>query len=131
MWPLLVRAGLSSGGFLTTSGTPDIRATVAVLLTPATGTAPTSDALLPLGPALDAAGLGAVVSGPAGSSAGTGAVAAVRKDAGTKAAVSTVDNADELMGRIAIVLALAQQIGGKQGHYGTGLGAAGPVPAGG
>ncbi len=121
-------AGLTQGGFLSTSGTPQIRANLAILLSPATGKPAATAALLPLGPALDAASAGAVVSGPTGSADSAGLVAAIRRDAAAKAAVSTVDDGDTVTGRIAIVLALSQQLGGQLGHYGRGSGAVGPVP---
>ena len=121
-------AGLKQGGFLSASGTPEVRANLAVVLTPATSAAASSAALLPLGPALDAASAGAVVGGPIGSADGTGEVAAIRRDAGAKAAVSTVDDVDTVTGRVAVVLALAQQFAGRQGHYGRGPGAVSPVP---
>ncbi|WP_338537991.1 copper transporter [Janibacter terrae] len=42
--------------------------------------------------------------------------------------VSTVDDPAVPMGRAAIVLALVEQLTGDSGHYGTGAGAARPVP---
>ena len=121
-------AGLTQGGFLSTSGTPAIRANLAVLITPRTSKVTAVAALLPLGPALDAASAGAVVSGPTGSADAVAVLAAIRRDAAAKAAVSTVDDADVITGRVAVVLALAQQLAGRQGHYGSGSGAVSPVP---
>lgn len=43
--------------------------------------------------------------------------------------VSTVDDPAVPMGRAAIVLALVEQLEGDSGHYGTGAGAASPIPS--
>jgi hypothetical protein len=47
----------------------------------------------------------------------------VRADASLSATVSTVDNAGTPTGRLVTVWALADLIGGRTGHYGTGAGA--------
>ena len=78
--------------------------------------------------ALDHAGKGAVVAGVTGSAAPGGVVASLRGDAATRAAVSGVDSLDLPAGRVAVVLALAQQKAGGHGQYGSGPGADAPVP---
>ena len=85
-------------------------------------------ALLVLVSALDSRSDGAVLAGPTGSGGGRGAVAALRGQPDLVQQVSTVDNADRGTGRVATVLALAQQAAGRAGQYGAGGGAAGAVP---
>lgn len=122
-------AGLTAGGFVTTTGTPASRAAAAVLLSPAKVTAEAAPSLLPLGPALStASGGGVVLGGPTGSAAATGLVGMVRAGATARAAVSTADVADLTSGRVALVLALAQARTGKHGAYGAGPAADAPVP---
>lgn len=122
-------AGLTAGGFVTTTGTPASRAAAAVLLSPAKVTAEAAPSLLPLGPALStASGGGVVLGGPTGSAAATGLVGMVRADATARAVVSTADVADLTSGRVALVLALAQARTGKHGAYGAGPSADAPVP---
>ena len=119
-------AGLTQGGFLTTKGSPDDNAGLAVLLVPAGARNVT--ALAPLAAALGAAGSGAVVAGPTGSARPGAPVAAVRTDPTADAAVSTVDTVDLGAGRVALVLALTQRAAGGRGDYGGGPGASSPLP---
>lgn len=81
----------------------------------------------PLVAALDAGGRGAVLAAPRSATAGGGALAAVR--AHVPGGVSTVDSADTPMGVAATVLALAQQVAGGSGQYGSGPGASAPLPS--
>ena len=76
--------------------------------------------------ALDGAGRGVVVAGVTGGE--TGLITAVRADGGLASAVSTVDDADRPVGRVATAFALAEQVAGRSGQYGTGAGADGPFP---
>lgn len=55
-------------------------------------------------------------------------VAAIRREPDVASGVATVDNADSSLGRIAVVLGLAEAGRGTPGHYGYDAGAAGPVP---
>ena len=55
-------------------------------------------------------------------------VRAIRDDADLAKTASTVDNASTALGRFATVLALAEQIEGRVGHYGLGSGASAPMP---
>lgn len=119
-------AGLAQGGFLTRSGQPDQSSSLAVLLAPAT--LAHDPGLLPLATALQAAGKGAVLAAPGGSAAAGGVIALLRGDATARAAVSSVDSLDVPAGRVAVVLALAQQKAGGHGQYGSGPGADAPVP---
>lgn len=79
----------------------------------------------PLAAALDARGTGSVVAAPRSAADRGGLLAALR--AAPPQGVSTVDSADTGTGRVNTVLALAQQVTGGAGHYGSGPGAA-PVP---
>ena len=120
-------AGLSQGGFLTQTGSPDRAAGLAVLLGPprrrrARGThrSPRRSA---------AAGTGAVTAAPRGSAAPAGLVGTIRADAKDRAAVTTVDCLDLAAGRLATVLALAKDRTRHHGQYGLGPGADSPLPA--
>ena len=48
-----------------------------------------------------------------------GVVADVRAEGDARSEVSTVDQADTIAGRIAVVLGLAREIDGITGHYGA------------
>jgi hypothetical protein len=68
-----------------------------------------------------------VVSGE--STAGQGnLVATVRSDSALSKPISTVDNAGSPQGRAAVLLALADQLEGKAGHYGVASGATALLP---
>lgn len=60
-----------------------------------------------------------VVAGDTASASQGGLIAQVRASKQDRAAVSTVDNANNPFGQVATVLALASTIGGQVGHYGT------------
>jgi copper transport outer membrane protein MctB len=62
-----------------------------------------------------------------GLSAG-GVVSAVRSDTALGKQVSTVDNTVTAFGQVAAVLAVADRMAGKAGHYGTGDGATSMLP---
>lgn len=69
-----------------------------------------------------------VVVAPTGGSVAGTPLEAVRADDLLKDAVSTVDDADTVYGRAALVLALREARRGGVGHYGDGVGAEAPVP---
>jgi hypothetical protein len=119
-------AALTQGGFLTTKGSPDEAARLAVVLMPVAGRSATGVA--PLAAALSTAGSGTVVAAPTGSARPGASVTLIRGDGTAGPQVSTVDSADLTAGRVAVVLALAQQAAGGRGDYGTGPGADAPVP---
>ena len=87
------------------------------------------EALLTLAAALDERSGGVVVAGPERSSIEGGLVRALRERSTLAEELSTVDNADRGIGRIAVVAALVEQQKGKAGQYGAGPGASAPVPA--
>jgi cell division septum initiation protein DivIVA len=78
--------------------------------------------------ALDKGGRGVVVAGTRDSAGKAGLVGMIRTDAGLGDAVSTVDDADQASGRIAMVYALVQQAANRSGQYGTADGAQAPFP---
>ena len=87
-----------------------------------------NEALLAVVQALDAQSRGAVVAGPAEALGDGGMLRAVRGNGSLDARVSTVDNADRVVGRLAVVLALQEQAAGRAGRYGGGPGVTAPLP---
>lgn len=120
-------------GFLTVSGKPGQRATLAIVIapsTPHTGQATATDnaALLSLAGALDTTDRGTVIGGPVTAAADGGLIKALRgSDVGGK--VSSVDTAGTPSGQVVAVLALDNEIRGKSGHYGVGSDVAGYLPS--
>ncbi|HEY6309682.1 MAG TPA: copper transporter [Streptosporangiaceae bacterium] len=124
-------------GFLTTTGQPDVQATLAVIVTPqnapSDGTADPLDTIVVyVAQELAAASSATVV---AGTSAGSGAgspIAVVRSN-NVSSQVSTVDDADLVAGQTVVIQALAALLnGGKAGSYGftsNGAGSVAPSPA--
>ncbi|WP_163505098.1 copper transporter [Fodinicola acaciae] len=70
----------------------------------------------------------AVLAGTTASGDGN-VLAAVRADKALAATLSTVDGVESADSQVATALAVAQQFGGKAGHYGTAKGATAPLPA--
>ena len=134
--PVSVQAvqGLAGGGYLTKSGQPWDRATLAVVIIPATP--PSTDdsnaesqALVTLAQQLNLAGQGTVVAGTvAGSQAGS--AIDVMRSGGRAGHLSSVDNADYPIGQIVVAQALADRHYGRSGSYGVSstASAAGPSP---
>lgn len=80
---------------------------------------------------LDVVSSGAVLAGSQGSSASEDDVSVVttaRADGRLSDGISTVDVPEVPMGRATVVLALAEQLEGENGHYGLGPDATAPVP---
>ncbi|MGH3390017.1 MAG: copper transporter [Actinomadura sp.] len=127
-----ILAGFRDQGFLTTSGKPGARATLAVVIAPSTLTAgktaeADNQALISLVSALDAAGRGTVLAGTPEAAADGGLIRVLREsDAAGR--ISTVDSAGTASGQVVTVLALAQELTGKSGKYGIGSGVGGYVP---
>jgi hypothetical protein len=122
-----VIAGLDELDALRLDGEPGLRAELAVLVSGPDHSAESEPALTGLLAALDAGSGGAVLAGP--GSAEAGAVRWVRdsEDAALDGA-STVDSVDGPAGPAVVVLALAQQAAGEQGHYGLGRNAGRVLP---
>ena len=81
---------------------------------------------VPLAGSLGTRGAVAMLAEPLASS--WGLVQAVREDAETSSRVSTVDQADTIEGRIAIVLGLDRHFEGRTDHYGVTEGASEVIP---
>ena len=134
--PVSVQAvqALAGGGFLTKSGQPWDRATLAVVIIPATpqttdDSNPESQALVTLAEQLNLAGLGTVVAGTVAGS-GPGSAIDVMRAGGRAGHLTSVDNADYPIGQIVVAQSLADLQHGRSGSYGvTGTAsAAGPSP---
>ncbi|HEU0089514.1 MAG TPA: copper transporter [Pseudonocardiaceae bacterium] len=125
-------AGLGDGGFIRL-GRQIRPAQLAVVLTgSATGAEGSGDrtgTVARFATQLDRSGAGAVLAGRPGSAAATGPIGVVRADTAATSMLSTVDNVSTAAGRVATVLALAEQAQGRAGRYGTADTAQAPVPA--
>jgi hypothetical protein len=114
------QAGLTSGeaqsllgayaksGYLTTSGAPWDRATLAVIVTPQAAPAdgpndPANQVLLALAPQFAQASRATLVAGTAASSASASSAIAVLRGSSVSGQVSTVDNADSRLGQISTI----------------------------
>ncbi|WP_433188376.1 copper transporter [Actinoallomurus sp. CA-150999] len=128
-----VLSGFKEAGFLTFSGQPATRATLAIVIAPAAASnAKNADAqnkalgALPI--ALYTYGGGTVAVGDPDSATQGGMIKALRDSDDADGHVSTVDTADVPAGRLAAVLALAAAKQGKAGDYGIGSKVDGPLP---
>jgi hypothetical protein len=125
-------SALSTGGFITASGTQSPGRLVIVLTGGATSGGSEADratVIADMATQLHKAAAGVLVAGRDGSAGDTGSVGAVRADATRRGAVSTVDDTQTAAGRLAAVLGLVEQNGGGVGQYGTGAGAQAPIPS--
>jgi len=125
--------GFGAGGFLNIAGHPNARATLAVVVIPATpqstsGSNPVSQGLVTLAQELDQAGQGTVVAGTSQGS-GLGSAINVMRAQGRAGHLSSVDDADYTIGQIVVVQALYEQLRGISGSYGAASTTAGPSPA--
>jgi hypothetical protein len=135
-----ILTALTDTGLISADGPVDTPATGAVLIAPGVQEAVAGEAPSPtsgqglgstwrdLAEALDHAGAGAVVLGPASSATAGGVISSVRSDSTASEAVSTVDTGSTPMGVIATVLALREQFAGAAGAYGFGDGATAALP---
>ncbi|HEY3734705.1 MAG TPA: copper transporter [Streptosporangiaceae bacterium] len=131
-----VLSSYAQAGLLSISGHPENPATLTVVITPASppsngSSGPANQGLITLAQGLDTAGLGTVVAGSTSGSVSGSAITALRSSSASEQ-ISTVDDADTLIGQIVTVQALAQELTShKTGAYGTGPGntAAAPSPA--
>lgn len=128
-------SGFGAGGFLTVSGHPDGRATLAVVVIPesplsTSASNPQGQGLVTLAQQLNLAGRGTVVAGSVTGS-GVGSAIDVMRNGGRAGHLSSVDNADHTIGQIVVAQALYEQLRGVSGSYGSTstAAAAGPSPA--
>jgi hypothetical protein len=122
-------------GYLTVSGAPTARATLAVIVIPQTAPAdgqndPASQVLLALAEQFAGASAATIVVGSAAGSAPSGSAISVLRSSSVSSQVSSVDNADSTLGQISSIWALAEQNAGeKPNSYGiSGASAVSPVP---
>ncbi|MGH3253527.1 MAG: copper transporter [Trebonia sp.] len=114
------------GGYLTYTGAPTNRATLAVLVTPQTAPAdgpndPANLVLLAIAAqfANAKASAATLVAGPVTASAAPAGAISVLRGSSVSGQVSSVDNADTGLGQISAIWALADQMaGGKPNSYG-------------
>jgi hypothetical protein len=125
----------AKSGFLTTSGTPWNRATLAVIVAPQAVPAdgpndPANQVLLAVAAQFAGESAATLVAGTAASSAASASAISVLRSSSVSGQVSSVDNADSTLGQISAIWALADQLaGGKPGSYGiSGASAVSPVP---
>lgn len=126
-----IEAAFVEAGFIGLDGAADRRAQLALVIAgdPVEDAADgAAEVAAEVAAALDADSLGVVVAGTAASADG-GAVGAVRSSAVSND-VSSVDSVDLPAGRVATVLAVAEQSRGGVGHYGSGDTDDGAVPTG-
>lgn len=128
-----VVAGLAAAGFAEQPTTPPAPGRLAVVVTgdaaQGVDAAESATATARLAAELDRRAGGAVLAGWTGSAGPQGAVGVARGDDAVARELSTVDGVQSGAGRVATVLALAEQNAGGAGRYGSGPGASGPVPA--
>jgi hypothetical protein len=122
-------------GYLSVSGTPAARATLAVIVVPATPPSggqndPLNQVLLAAAQEFASASAATVVAGSTAGSAQQGSSISVLRSSSDSALMSTVDNADTTLGQISAIEALAAQLaGGKPNSYGiSGASAVSPDP---
>jgi hypothetical protein len=130
-------SGFAAGGFLTRTGHPETRATMAVVVIPGTPPAtsdanPESQGLVTLARALGVAGKGAVMAGTSTGSEPGSAIDALRtagSSAGAASGLSSVDDSDTVFGQIVVIWALAAELHGITGSYGSAPTASAPAPS--
>jgi Copper transport outer membrane protein, MctB len=130
-----ILSGFASGGFLSVSAPSMVRATLAVVIIPASPPAAndssqTSQGLVTLSQQLNGAAQATVVTGSMNGS-GPGSAIELIRSASNTGGLSTVDNADTTSGQIVVAQALYELLAkAKPASYGTGSGASavGPSP---
>jgi len=124
--------GLGAGGFVTDSGRPDARATLAVMVSPQSPlvTNSANQELVSLAQQLNLAGQGTVVAGTVAGS-GPGSAIDIMRNGGRAGHLSSVDDADRVIGQIVVAQALYNQLRRISGSYGalSSASAGGPSPA--
>lgn len=128
--------GYAAGGFLSTSPQPTTRATLAVVIIPASPQSATdasgaSQTLVTVAQQLNLADSGTVVAGQLTGS-GAGSAIDVMRSSSQPGHLSSVDNADTAIGQIVVAQALSEELAkGRSGSYGSlpGASAPGPSPA--
>lgn len=125
-------SALAGGGFLQASGPVAPGRSVIILTGPAVTGGSEADragAIADLATQLKTGAGGVVLAGRQGSEGATGSVGVIRSNTADAAAVTTVDNVDASVGRLAAVLGLVEQNGGGVGRYGFASSAQAQVPS--
>jgi DNA-binding protein Fis len=125
----------AQAGYLVISGAPYDRATLAVIVTPATAPSdgqndPASQVLLAVAQEFATLSAATIVVGSSAGSAAGSAISVLRSSS-VSSQVSSVDNADTTIGQVSTMWALASQLSGhKPNSYGiSGASAVSPVPS--
>jgi len=109
----------AQAGYLTTSGAPADRATLAVLVTPQAAPAdgasdPANQVLLAVAQQFATASAATLVAGSVAGSAPAASAISVLRASSVSGQVSSVDNADTSLGQISTIWALAGQLAGRK-----------------
>jgi hypothetical protein len=130
----LVLQAYAQGGFLSESGAPWNRATLAVIVTPGSPPAdgandPANQVLLAVAQQLAAMSAATLVVGSVPGTTPAGSAISALRNSSVASRVSTVDNADTTLGQISTMWAFTAQLAGaKPSSYGV-LGASAVSPA--
>jgi hypothetical protein len=126
----------AQAGYITITPAVTDRATLAVIVTPDTAPAdgqndPATQVLLAMAQEFAGESAATVVAGSTAGSSPAGSAISVLRASSVASLVSTVDNADSIMGQVSTIWALADQLGGgKPNSYGiSGASAVSPVPS--
>ncbi|QWC85173.1 copper transporter [Nocardioidaceae bacterium] len=139
-----LQSGLATAELLASAGSTDTRADLVLVVAPpgiAEGTAAAEDdaasfersgageILASLLSGVDEQVDGVVLTGPTSAAVDDGALRSLLADVGAARRVSTVDPVNLTTGKVALVLALAEQAAGGVGHYSAAGGSDGALPA--
>lgn len=118
---------LEGEGFISADEDEVVRADTAIVIGPEGSVENADRFVVPLLAAFDEAGVGTVLSAPAGSDASSGVIGVLRSS-DIDGVISSEDRLETVNGVTVTIAALAEQIAGGVGHYGTGEGSDGPAP---
>lgn len=127
-------SGLSTAGLMSPEGEPAVRGSLVVFVAGAGGDGSSEEKqgantiVVALARAIDEDTDGVVIAGPVASAREDGLIEAVRQDVAAAREVSTVDTLGRTAGQVVTVLALAGQVRGETGHYGSVDAADGALP---
>ncbi len=122
-----VLAAFENEGFISADEDEVTRGDTAIVIGPS-GVVPDADlVLVPMLGALDDVGVGTVLAAPQGSDRAAGVIGVLRSSR-VDGVVSSVDRVETVTGVTVTITALAEQVAGGVGHYGTGAGSDGPAP---
>jgi hypothetical protein len=124
---IAVLAALEAEGFISADEDEVIRGDTAIVVGPSGAVADADLTVLPILTALDEVGTGTVLAAPAGSDQADGVIGELRAS-DVDGIISSVDRVETVTGVTVTISALAEQIAGGVGHYGTGEGTDGPAP---